>query len=45
MQCHRLQVNNYAMSWTSATAMEDDDSDLQSSQGSITDDDKMLMIW
>lgn len=41
----KLKVADDIVEGASATAMEDDDSDLQSSQGSITDDDKMLMIW
>jgi hypothetical protein len=40
-----LKVAEDIVEGASATAMEDDDSDLQSSQGSITDDDKMLMKW
>lgn len=41
----KLKVADDIVEGASAAAMEDDDSDYQqSSQGSITDDDKMLMI-
>lgn len=41
----KLKVTDDIVEGACAAAMEDDDSDyLQSSQGSITDDDKMLMI-